>query len=87
MTQPTTEATNEVQARKRKSTRKEKPNQEAYRKVTIMMPAKLDMKLSVYAKVLNVNRSAAAREILEEKIGGLAVRLAGVFPGEDEAAA
>lgn len=70
--------------RRTRVVRKDKAQARPYRKTSILLDDKLDMKLSVYAKVKGMDRSAAAREILEAKLGPMSISLRGVDEGEDD---
>lgn len=76
------EETTEGKKPRSRSVRRDKAETPRHRKTSILLDAKLDMKLSVYAKVRGIDRSAAVRKILEAKLGPMSISLKGV--GEDE---
>lgn len=70
--------------RGRKGGRKAIGIDESPRKCTIVLPAKLDMKLAAYASMRRIDRSAVVVEALEAILGSMVVSFRG--PREEGAA-
>jgi len=63
--------------RGRKAARKAIGTDGSPRKCTIVLSAKMDMKLAAYASMRRMDRSAVVAEALEEKLGSMVVSFRG----------